>query len=81
MKERLSAFKAQLMMKLAGFIFQKHAHPLLDSVARAAAWLNRKRYGNDALDFLDGEESIDIMNDSDYDSAEQATWQSQSKEK
>jgi len=70
MTERIEALKAQVMMKVAGFIFKKHTNPFLSAMARAATWLNRKRFGNDALELLEAEESIDIMTDSDYESAE-----------
>jgi hypothetical protein len=66
MREYISVFKAELQMKVAGFISQKHTNPLLKGAAKTALWLNKKRYGDDALSFLEGEKSIDIMNDSDY---------------
>ena len=61
MSEKLKALKAELSMKVAGFIFQKHTNPVLKFAASAAGWGNRKRYGKNALDFLEHEESIDIM--------------------
>lgn len=66
MKEYISALKAELQMKVAGFISQKHTNPLSKCAAKTALWINKKRYGNDVLNFLEGEESIDIMDDSDY---------------
>lgn len=66
MKESFNAFKAEFQMKVAGFISQKHTNPFFKGAAKTALWLNKKRYGNDVLNFLEGEESIDIMDDSDY---------------
>ena len=66
MIEKLSVLKAELMMKVAGFILQKHTNPVLNALARSAAWMNQKRYGSDALDFLENEQSIDHMDDAQY---------------
>ena len=70
MIERIQALKAQVMMRVAGFIFKKHTNPFLIALAKFATWLNRKRFGNDALDFLEDEDSIDIMTDADYEAVE-----------
>jgi len=64
--EKFKVVKAQLMMKVAGFILQVHTNPVKRVLAKSAAWINRKQYGNNALDFLEHEESIDIMEDSQY---------------
>jgi len=69
--EKLSVLKAELMMKVAGFILQKHTNPVLNALARSAAWMNQKRYGSDALDFLENEKSIDLLDDEKYESTEQ----------
>jgi hypothetical protein len=66
MIEKFNVLKAELMMKVAGFILQKHTNPALNAVAKTAGWFNQKRYGNNALDFLEDEESIDLLNDSKY---------------
>ena len=66
MIEKLSVLKAELMMKVAGFILQKHTNPVLKALAKSAAWMNQKRYGSDALDFLENEQSIDHMDDAQY---------------
>lgn len=58
--------KAVITMKIAGFIFKKHSNPALKFIACAAVWANRKRYGSGTLAFLEHEESIDIMDDRDY---------------
>lgn len=67
--EKLKVLKAELMMKVAGFILQKHTNPVLNGMARAAAWMNNKRYGSNALDFLENEDSIDHMDDAQYESS------------
>lgn len=66
MIERLNVLKAEVMMKVAGFIFQKHSNPVMNFIAKGAGWINKKRFGNDALDFLEEEDSIDLLNDSKY---------------
>ncbi len=71
MIEKLSVLKAELMMKVAGFILQKHTNPVLNAMAKTAAWINRKRYGRDSLDFLNNEESIDLFSDDQYEPAEE----------
>jgi hypothetical protein len=68
MIEKLNVLKAEVMMKVAGFILQNHDNPVMNYVAKTAGWLNQKRYGNNALDFLENEESIDLMSDDKYES-------------
>jgi hypothetical protein len=70
MIEKINVLKAEVMMKVAGFIFQQHTNPVMNYLAKAAGWLNQKRYGNNALDFLENEESIDLLDDSQYESKE-----------
>ncbi len=56
---RLDVMRAELMMRIGAFIAQNHANPLKRGLARALIWANRRRYSKDALDFLEGEPSID----------------------
>lgn len=66
MIEKINALKAEVMMKVAGFIFQKHDSSAMNVIAKAAGWLNKQRFGNNALDFLENEDSIDLLDDSKY---------------
>ncbi len=66
LRKKYSATKAEVMMKIAGFIFSNHDNRLLQLASRGVGWLNRKRYGNNVHSFLNDEESIDIMDDSRY---------------
>ena len=70
MIEKINVLKAEVMMKVAGFIFKKHTNPVMNYIAKTAGWLNQKRYGNHALDFLENEESIDLLDDAQYESEE-----------
>ncbi len=66
MKQRLNVFKAEMMMKVAGFICQNHTNPAMNRIAKTLGWFNRKRYGAHALDFLVSEDSIDLISDDEY---------------
>jgi hypothetical protein len=77
--EKINVLKAEVMMKVAGFIFQKHDNPVMNYVAKTAGWLNQKRYGNNALDFLENEESIDLLDDSQYETEEKTVSQKEFK--
>lgn len=67
MIEKINVLKAEVMMKVAGFIFQKHDNPAMNFIAKTAGWINKQRFGNNALEFLEHEDSIDLMDDSKYD--------------
>ncbi|OUS03781.1 hypothetical protein A9Q81_06515 [Gammaproteobacteria bacterium 42_54_T18] len=58
-KKKLEATKAEMGFSVARFMLKKHKNPLLNRAAKAASWLNKKRYGKDALDFLDEPPSAD----------------------
>ena len=59
--KKLRAFKAEMSMRMAGFIAQNHSNPIAAALASLLASLNRGRYGKEALDFLDHEDSIDHL--------------------
>ncbi|MEM8497377.1 MAG: hypothetical protein AAF542_05090 [Pseudomonadota bacterium] len=64
---RLKTIKAELAMRVAGFISQNHSNPVLTHLAALLSWMNRGRYGKGALDFLENEDSIDHLDYSDVD--------------
>lgn len=69
MLETIRTWKAQCMMKVAGFIAQNHDNPFKQKLADLLAWANRNQHGKDTLDFLEDESSIDHLDFSDLDSA------------
>ena len=67
MIKKWQTLKAEVSMKVAGFILKNHKNALLKWLAKSAAWVNRKQYGSDALDFLEHEESRDHLDYSEND--------------
>ena len=61
--------KAVLLMRVAGFIGQRHSVFWKRWIAHAAVRINLMRHGRDPLDFLQSEDSIDHL---DYESADDA---------
>jgi len=53
MMKQLRATKASLKFTMARFILKQHTNPILNAIAKLAAWVNRKRFGKNTLDFLE----------------------------
>lgn len=72
--KKIKVVKAEFMMKVAGLIFENHDNPVGKTASKAAGWVNKKRYGGrKSLGFLEHEESIDIMDDSQYETDKKMT--------
>lgn len=59
MIKKFNAIKAEAMLPIAQFILKEHKNPILRQVSKWAARANKRRYGKDALDFLDEEATRD----------------------
>ncbi len=66
--KRLDALRAEMMMRVGGFIQQHHESAFKRGLARLLIWANRRRYSKDALDFLEAEPSIDNFDFDELDS-------------
>ena len=64
---RLDAMRAELMMRIGAFTAENHDSAVKRGLARFLIWANRRRYREDALDFLEAESSIDNFDYSDID--------------
>lgn len=69
MSTKLAEIKARLLMRVAGFIGQRHTVFWKRWIARLAVRLNLLRHGRDPLGFLQSEDSIDHM---DYEATDDA---------
>lgn len=56
-----SVWRAEFMMRVAGFVSQEHPSAVKRSIARLLRWVGRHRQRSGALDFLEDETSIDHM--------------------
>lgn len=70
--KRLDVARAEFNMRIGAFVAQNHDSALRRGIARILIWANRRRYSEDALDFLEAEPSIDNFDYSDMDSQKSA---------
>ena len=64
---RLAALRAEWMMRIGAFTTQHHDSAAKRGLARMLLWANRRRYSEEALDFLEAESSIDNFDYGDMD--------------
>lgn len=68
---RLDALRAQLMMRIGAFIAQNHESAFKRGLARLLVSANRRRYREEALDFIEAEPSIDNFDWEDIDEGDE----------